>query len=40
MSDLTETQQQLVFTMMILSAIYFTASIVLLLWAYFRWGFK
>lgn len=40
MSTLTEAQQGYVFTLLILSAIYFIMSIVCLMWAYFRWGLK
>lgn len=40
MSTLTEAQQGYVVTLLILSVIYFIASIVFLMWAYFRWGFK
>lgn len=40
MTQLTEAQQGYVVTLVILSVIYFIASFVCLLWAYFRWGFK
>lgn len=40
MSELTEAQQSFIGTLLILSVMYFIISIVCLMWAYFRWGFK
>lgn len=42
MTQLTEAQQSLIGTLLILSVMYFIASIVCLMWAYFsfRGGFK
>ena len=40
MSELTPPQQEMVLKLLVISAMFFMASIGFLLWAYFRWGFK
>lgn len=37
---MNELQQQMIINLLFWSAFHFTCSIVFLLWAYFRWGFK